>query len=170
MITQHLNKENTRWVFTSGSTPDIWTGAGYRVQSANQKNGIPFEQVKPSNNSQQFNPTSMENQVTQGGSFKKTTYDALPNSISPTSDWINALTFTNKNNPQRNQLLLRGLLGTIPVLINKSGTGDEFTHTNDQKWDKTETNEGNLPGFGEVNGGFYKIFTYLIVKKVLNFS
>ncbi|MEG3642147.1 adhesin P1 [Mycoplasmoides genitalium] len=156
MITQHLNKENTRWVFIPNSSPDIWTGAGYRVQSANQKNGIPLTSVLPSSNNQQFNPTSMENQVTPKGGgtqTKKTTYDALPNSISPTSDWINALTFTNKNNPQRNQLLLRGLLGTIPVLINKSGgSGNEFTHTNDQKWDKTETNEGNLPGFGEVNG------------------
>ncbi len=169
MITQHLNKENTRWVFTSGSTPDIWTGAGYRKASNN--NGIPFEQVKPSNNSQQFNPTSAENQVTPkgGGSSKKTTYDALPNSISPTSDWINALTFTNKNNPQRNQLLLRALLGTIPVLINKSGTGDQFTKDSEQKWDKTETKEGNLPGFGEVNGASYKIFTYLIIKKSVRF-
>ncbi len=163
MITQHLNKENTRWVFTSGSSPDIWTGAGYRKASNN--NGIPFEQVKPSSPS--FDPNSDDNKVNS----KPTTYSFLPNSISPTSDWINALTFTNKNNPQRNQLLLRGLLGTIPVLINKSGTGgQEFNHTSEQKWDKTETKEGNLPGFGEVNGGFYKIFTYLIVKKVLNFS
>ncbi len=147
MITQHLNKENTRWVFIPGSTPDIWTGAGYR-KANNNNNGIPFDSVKPSNNNQQFNPTS-----------KSTTYPALPNSISPTSDWSNALTFTNKNNPQRNQLLLRALLGTIPVLINKSGgSGNEFNHTNDQKWDKTETNEGNLPGFGEVNGGFLPSF------------
>ncbi|WP_462217876.1 adhesin [Mycoplasmoides genitalium] len=161
MITQHLNKENTRWVFIPNSSPDIWTGAGYRKQGNN--NGISLTSVKPSNNSQQFNPTSMENQVTPkgGGSSKKTTYDALPNSISPTSDWINALTFTNKNNPQRNQLLLRGLLGTIPVLINKSGgSGNEFTHTSEQKWDKTETNEGNLPGFGEVNG--WKIVTIFL--------
>ncbi len=167
MITQHLNKENTRWVFTPNSSPDIWTGAGYRVQSANQKNGIPFDNVKPSNGSSTpFDPTSA------GGSSKKTTtYPALPNSISPTSDWINALTFTNKNNPQRNQLLLRALLGTIPVLINKSGEGgNEFNHTSEQQWDKTNEKDGNLPGFGEVNGGFYKIFTYLIVKKVLNFS
>ncbi len=171
MITQHLNKENTRWVFTSGSSPDIWTGAGYRKQGNN--NGIPLTSVKPSNSSNTFDPTSAENQVTPKGGgtqTKKTTYDALPNSISPTSDWINALTFTNKNNPQRNQLLLRGLLGTIPVLINKSGTGgQEFNHTNDQKWDKTETNEGNLPGFGEVNGASYKIFTYLIIKKSVRF-
>ncbi len=173
MITQHLNKENTRWVFTPNSSPDIWTGAGYRVQSANQKNGIPFDSVKPSNGSStQFNPNLDDNKVTpSGGSPKKTTtYPALPNSISPTSDWINALTFTNKNNPQRNQLLLRALLGTIPVLINKSGTGgQEFTHTSEQKWDKTETNEGNLPGFGEVNGASYKIFTYLIIKKSVRF-
>ncbi|WWB79800.1 adhesin [Mycoplasmoides genitalium] len=115
--------------------------------------------MKPSsNNNQQFNPNSDDNKVTSGGSSKPTTYTHLPNSISPTSDWINALTFTNKNNPQRNQLLLRGLLGTIPVLINKSGgSGNEFNHTSDQKWDKTETNEGNLPGFGEVNGGFYPV-------------
>ncbi len=146
MITKHLNKENTRWVFTPNSSPDIWTGAGYR-KANNNNNGIPFDQVKPSNNNQQFNPTS-----------KPTTYTHLPNSISPTSDWINALTFTNKNNPQPNQLLLRALLGTIPVLINKSGTGDEFTKDSDQKWDKTETNEGNLPGFGEVNGGFLPSF------------
>ncbi len=164
MITKHLNQQNTRWVFTSGSTPDIWTGAGYR-KANNNNNGISFEMVKPNNGSNPFNPSSMENQVNS----KKTTYDALPNSISPTSDWINALTFTNKNNPQRNQLLLRGLLGTIPVLINKSGTGDEFNHTNDQKWDKTETKEGNLPGFGEVNGASYKIFTYLIIKKSVRF-
>ncbi len=164
MITQHLNKENTRWVFTpTNSSPDIWTGAGYRVQSANQKNGIPFDNVKPSNGSDTFNPTSDDNKVTSaGGSPKKTTtYPALPNSISPTSDWSNALTFTNKNNPQRNQLLLRSLLGTIPVLINKSGEGgNEFTHTSEQKWDKTETNEGNLPGFGEVNG--WKIVTIFL--------
>ncbi|AAC71410.1 adhesin P1 [Mycoplasmoides genitalium] len=154
MITQHLNKENTRWVFIPNFSPDIWTGAGYRVQSANQKNGIPFEQVKPSNNSTPFDPNSDDNKVTpSGGSSKPTTYPALPNSISPTSDWINALTFTNKNNPQRNQLLLRSLLGTIPVLINKSGdSNDQFNKDSEQKWDKTETNEGNLPGFGEVNG------------------
>ncbi|MEG3642084.1 adhesin [Mycoplasmoides genitalium] len=163
MITKHLNKENTRWVFTSGSSPDIWTGAGYRVQSANQKNGIPFDQVKPSSPS--FDPNSDDNKVNS----KPTTYSFLPNSISPTSDWINALTFTNKNNPQRNQLLLRGLLGTIPVLINKSGTGDEFTHTSEQKWDKTETNEGNLPGFGEVNGGFYQLNKKLISLFLLGF-
>ncbi|AFQ03509.1 MgPa adhesin [Mycoplasmoides genitalium M6282] len=93
MITQHLNKENTRWVFTPNSSPDIWTGAGYRKQGNN--NGIPFEQVKPSNGSNTFNPNSSENQVTSGSSPKKTTYDFLPNSISPTSDWSNALTFTN---------------------------------------------------------------------------
>ncbi len=162
MITQHLNKENTRWVFIPNSSPDIWTGAGYR-KANNNNNGIPFEQVKPSSPS--FNPNSDDNQVNS----KPTTYSFLPNSISPTSDWINALTFTNKNNPQRNQLLLRALLGTIPVLINKSGTGDEFTHTNDQKWDKTETNEGNLPGFGEVNGGFYQLNKKLISLFLLGF-
>ncbi|WWB74273.1 adhesin [Mycoplasmoides genitalium] len=123
--------------------------------------------VLPSSSSTPFNPTSGGGTQTK----KTTTYTHLPNSISPTSDWINALTFTNKNNPQRNQLLLRGLLGTIPVLINKSGdSNDQFNKDSDQKWDKTETNEGNLPGFGEVNGGFYTIFTYLIVKKVLDFS
>ncbi len=172
MITQHLNQQNTRWVFIPNSSPDIWTGVGYRVESSSQKNGIPLTSVLPiSSSSNTFNPTSAENQVTSGGTqTKKTTYDALPNSISPTSDWINALTFTNKNNPQRNQLLLRGLLGTIPVLINKSGgSGNEFTHTSEQKWDKTETNEGNLPGFGEVNGASYKIFTYLIIKKSVRF-
>ncbi|AFQ03510.1 MgPa adhesin [Mycoplasmoides genitalium M6282] len=62
-----------------------------------------------------------------------------------------------KNNPQRNQLLLRSLLGTIPVLINKSGTGDEFTHTSEQQWNETDKLGGNLPGFGEVNGGFYQL-------------
>ncbi|WP_462216960.1 adhesin [Mycoplasmoides genitalium] len=151
-------------MFIPNSSPDIWTGAGYR-KANNNNNGISLTSVLPSNNSQQFNPSSAG-----GTQTKKTTYDALPNSISPTSDWSNALTFTNKNNPQRNQLLLRGLLGTIPVLINKSGTGDEFTKDSDQKWDKTETNEGNLPGFGEVNGGFYPVFTCLLVKKVLDFS
>ncbi len=153
MITQHLNKENTRWVFTpTNSSPDIWTGAGYRKGSSNN-NGIPFDNVKPSNNSQQFNPSSA------GGSSKKTTtYPALPNSISPTSDWINALTFTNKNNPQRNQLLLRALLGTIPVLINKSGdSNDQFNKDSEQKWNETDKLGGNLPGFGEVNGGFYPV-------------
>ncbi|WP_462218283.1 adhesin [Mycoplasmoides genitalium] len=157
MITQHLNKENTWWVFIPNSSPDIWTGAGYR--KGNDTNGISLTSVKPSSPS--FDPNSDDNKVTQGGSSKKTTYDALPNSISPTSDWINALTFTNKNNPQRNQLLLRALLGTIPVLINKSGgSGNEFNHTSDQKWDKTETKEGNLPGFGEVNG--WKIVTIFL--------
>ncbi|AFQ03666.1 MgPa adhesin [Mycoplasmoides genitalium M6282] len=132
------------------------------IETANDNNnGISFEMVKPSNSSTPFNPNSSENQVTPSGSSpKKTTYDFLPNSISPTSDWINALTFTNKNNPQRNQLLLRSLLGTIPVLINKSGTGDEFNHTSDQKWDKTETKDGNFPGFGEVNG--WKIVTIFL--------
>ncbi len=170
MITQHLNKENTRWVFIPNSSPDIWTGAGYR-KANNNNNGISLTSVLPSNASNTFNPNLDDNKVTPSGSSpaKKTTYDALPNSISPTSDWINALTFTNKNNPQRNQLLLRGLLGTIPVLINKSGTGDEFTKDSDQQWDKTETNEGNLPGFGEVNGASYKIFTYLIIKKSVRF-
>ncbi|AFQ04114.1 MgPa adhesin [Mycoplasmoides genitalium M6320] len=159
MIT-HLNKENTRWVFIPNFSPDIWTGAGYR-KANNNNNGISLTSVLPSSNgSTSFNPNSHENQVTpSGGSSAKktTTYSFLPNSISPTSDWINALTFTNKNNPQRNQLLLRSLLGTIPVLINKSGTGDEFNHTSDQKWDKTNEKDGNLPGFGEVNGGFYQL-------------
>ncbi|AFQ03579.1 adhesin [Mycoplasmoides genitalium] len=169
MITQHLNQQNTRWVFTPNSSPDIWTGAGYRKGNDNN-NGISLTSVLPSSSSNTFNPNSDDNKVTpSGGSPKTTTYPFLPNSISPTSDWINALTFTNKNNPQRNQLLLRSLLGTIPVLINKSGTGDEFNHTSDQKWDKTETNEGNLPGFGEVNGASYKIFTYLIIKKSVRF-
>nr|WP_265736586.1 adhesin P1 [Mycoplasmoides genitalium] len=113
-----------------------------------------LKSVKPSNGSTSFNPTSMENQVTpSGGSSKKTTYTHLPNSISPTSDWINALTFTNKNNPQRNQLLLRALLGTIPVLINKSGdSNDQFNKDSEQQWNETEKPNGNLPGFGEVNG------------------
>ncbi|AFQ03499.1 MgPa adhesin [Mycoplasmoides genitalium M6282] len=120
--------------------------------------------MKPSNGSNTFNPNSDDNKVTPSGGSpaKKTTYDFLPNSISPTSDWINALTFTNKNNPQRNQLLLRSLLGTIPVLINKSGdSGDEFNHTSDQKWDKTNEKDGNLPGFGEVNGGFIMFLSNL---------
>ncbi|WP_462217320.1 adhesin [Mycoplasmoides genitalium] len=162
MITQHLNKENTRWVFIPGSSPDIWTGAGYR-KANNNNNGIPLTSVLPSsNNSQQFNPNLDDNKVTPAGGTqtkKTTTYSFLPNSISPTSDWSNALTFTNKNNPQRNQLLLRGLLGTIPVLINKSGdsSNDQFNKDSEQQWDKTETNEGNLPGFGEVNGGFYPV-------------
>ncbi|AFQ04081.1 MgPa adhesin [Mycoplasmoides genitalium M6320] len=42
MITQHLNKENTRWVFIPNFSPDIWTGAGYR-KANNNNNGIPFE-------------------------------------------------------------------------------------------------------------------------------
>ncbi|AFQ03019.1 adhesin P1 [Mycoplasmoides genitalium] len=153
-ITTHLNKENTRWVFTPNSSPDIWTGAGYR-KANNNNNGIPFDQVKPSSSSStQFNPNLDDNKVTPAGSSpKKTTYDALPNSISPTSDWINALTFTNKNNPQRNQLLLRALLGTIPVLINKSGdSNDQFNKDSEQQWNETEKPGGNLPGFGEVNG------------------
>ncbi len=173
MITQHLNQQNTRWVFIPNFSPDIWTGAGYR-KHGNNNNGIPFEQVKPSSNgSNTFNPNSDDNKVTpSGGSSAKktTTYTHLPNSISPTSDWINALTFTNKNNPQRNQLLLRSLLGTIPVLINKSGTGgQEFNHTNDQKWDKTNEKDGNLPGFGEVNGGFYQLNKKLISLFLLGF-
>nr|ADJ67839.1 MgPa adhesin [Mycoplasmoides genitalium] len=163
MITQHLNKENTRWVFIPNSSPDIWTGAGYR-KANNNNNGIPLTSVLPSSSSStQFNPNSDDNKVTpSGGSAKKTTtYPALPNSISPTSDWINALTFTNKNNPQRNQLLLRSLLGTIPVLINKSGgSGNEFNHTSDQKWDKTNEKDGNLPGFGEVNGLYNAALLY----------
>ncbi|MEG3613334.1 adhesin [Mycoplasmoides genitalium] len=136
-------------MFIPNSSPDIWTGAGYRKDASNT-NGISLTSVLPSNASNTFNPTS-----------KPTTYTHLPNSISPTSDWINALTFTNKNNPQRNQLLLRGLLGTIPVLINKSGdSNDQFNKDSEQKWDKTETNEGNLPGFGEVNG--WKIVTIFL--------
>ncbi|WP_462218589.1 adhesin P1 [Mycoplasmoides genitalium] len=152
-ITKHLNKENTRWVFIPGSTPDIWTGAGYR-KANNNNNGIPLTSVLPSSSSSTpFSPNSDDNKVTSGSSSKPTTYPALPNSISPTSDWINALTFTNKNNPQRNQLLLRALLGTIPVLINKSGdSNDQFNKDSDQKWDKTNEKDGNLPGFGEVNG------------------
>nr|WP_081495258.1 adhesin [Mycoplasmoides genitalium] len=88
MITQHLNKENTRWVFTPNSSPDIWTGAGYRKGSSNT-NGISLTSVLPSSSSSSpsFNPSSMENKVTPaGGSSKKTTYTHLPNSISPTSD------------------------------------------------------------------------------------
>ncbi|WP_462218058.1 adhesin [Mycoplasmoides genitalium] len=152
-------------MFIPNSSPDIWTGAGYRKANDNN-NGISLTSVLPSSSSTPFNPNSDDNKVNS----KPTTYPALPNSISPTSDWINALTFTNKNNPQRNQLLLRSLLGTIPVLINKSGgSGNEFNHTNDQKWDKTETNEGNLPGFGEVNGGFYQLNKKLISLFLLGF-
>ncbi|AFQ03447.1 MgPa adhesin [Mycoplasmoides genitalium M6282] len=56
-------------------------------------------------------------------------------------------------------------------MINKSGdSNDQFNKDSDQKWDKTNEKDGNLPGFGEVNGGFYPVFTYLIVKKVLDFS
>ncbi len=163
MITQHLNKENTRWVFIPNSSPDIWTGAGYRKQGNN--NGISLTSVLPSNNSQQFNPNSDDNKVTPAGSSpakKTTTYSFLPNSISPTSDWSNALTFTNKNNPQRNQLLLRALLGTIPVLINKSGdSNDQFNKDSEQQWNETEKPNGNLPGFGEVNGGFIMFLSNL---------
>ncbi|AFQ03022.1 MgPa adhesin [Mycoplasmoides genitalium M2321] len=79
------------------------------------------------------------------------------------------MTFTNKNNPQRNQLLLRALLGTIPVLINKSGTGDQFNNNSDQKWNETEKPGGNLPGFGEVNGGFYQLNKKLISLFLLGF-
>ncbi|WWB74365.1 adhesin [Mycoplasmoides genitalium] len=88
MITKHLNKENTRWVFIPNSSPDIWTGAGYRKGNDNN-NGIPLTSVKPSsNNNQQFDPNSDDNKVTSGGGSAKkpTTYPALPNSISPTSD------------------------------------------------------------------------------------
>nr|WP_230743408.1 hypothetical protein [Mycoplasmoides pneumoniae] len=47
-----------------------------------------------------------------------TNYTNLPPNLTPTSDWPNALSFTNKNNAQRAQLFLRGLLGSIPVLVN----------------------------------------------------
>ncbi|AFQ03610.1 MgPa adhesin [Mycoplasmoides genitalium M6282] len=172
MITQHLNKENTRWVFTPNSSPDIWTGAGYR-KANNNNNGISLTSVLPSRivatvwSLLHGKPSHII--IRWLPAKKTTTYSFLPNSISPTSDWINALTFTNKNNPQRNQLLLRSLLGTIPVLINKSGTGDEFNHTSDQKWDKTNEKEGNLPGFGEVNGGFYQLNKKLISLFLLGF-
>ncbi|AFQ03021.1 MgPa adhesin [Mycoplasmoides genitalium M2321] len=60
-------------MFTPNSSPDIWTGAGYR-KANNNNNGIPFEQVKPSSSSTQFNPNSDDNKVTpSGGSSKPTT-------------------------------------------------------------------------------------------------
>ncbi len=55
------------------------------------------------------------------------------------------------------QLFLRGLLGSIPVLVNKSGQDDnsKFNST-DQKWSYTELKSDqtklNLPAYGEVNG------------------
>ncbi|AFQ03180.1 MgPa adhesin [Mycoplasmoides genitalium M2321] len=76
MITQHLNKENTRWVFIPNSSPDIWTGAGYR-KANNNNNGIPLTSVLPSSSSSssrtQFNPNSDDNKVNS----KPTTYSSF---------------------------------------------------------------------------------------------
>ncbi len=55
------------------------------------------------------------------------------------------------------QLFLRGLLGSIPVLVNKSGQDDNSKFkAEDQKWSYTDLQSDqtklNLPAYGEVNG------------------
>ncbi|AFQ03870.1 MgPa adhesin [Mycoplasmoides genitalium M6320] len=34
---------------------------------------------------------------------------------------------------------------------------DQFNKDSEQQWNETEKPGGNLPGFGEVNGGFYPV-------------
>ncbi|BAL21776.1 adhesin P1 homolog [Mycoplasmoides pneumoniae] len=93
---------------------------------------------------------------TSGQNLSETNYTNLPPNLTPTSDWPNALSFTNKNNAQRAQLFLHGLLGSIPVLVNKSGENNEKFQATDQKWSYTELKSDqtklNLPAYGEVNG------------------
>ena len=165
----------SKWPTLDQANLLLWTGSGWR----NDKNGQSDEnhttfksatgsgQQGGSSGTSAGNPDSLKQDkisksgdslsVVDTGQGDDTHYANLPPSITPTSDWPNALSFTNKNNAQRVQLFLRGLLGSIPVLVNKSGQDDnsKFNST-DQKWSYTELKSDqtklNLPAYGEVNG------------------
>ncbi len=155
-----------------------WTGAGWRNDKTTGNNtqgnenhttfknatGMGSQNQGSTTTTSAGNPDSLvtdkvdqKGQVqTSGQNLSDTNYTNLPPNLTPTSDWPNALSFTNKNNAQRAQLFLHGLLGSIPVLVNKSGENNEKFQATDQKWSYTELKSDqtklNLPAYGEVNG------------------
>ncbi|MGV1743150.1 adhesin P1, partial [Mycoplasmoides pneumoniae] len=118
----------------------LWTGAGWRNDKASSgqsdENHTKFTSATGMDQQGQSgtsagNPDSLKQDnisksgdslTTQDGNAidqqEATNYTNLPPNLTPTADWPNALSFTNKNNAQRAQLFLRGLLGSIPVLVN----------------------------------------------------
>ncbi len=165
----------SKWPTLDQANLLLWTGSGWR----NDKNGQSDEnhttfksatgsgQQGGSSGTSAGNPDSLKQDkisksgdslsVVDTGQGDDTHYANLPPSITPTSDWPNALSFTNKNNAQRVQLFLRGLLDSIPVLVNKSGQDDNSKFKAEhQKWKysdfKSDQTKLNLPAYGEVNG------------------
>ncbi|ARQ34604.1 hypothetical protein MPTA7396_4910 [Mycoplasmoides pneumoniae] len=131
-----------QWPTLDPANLQLWTGAGWRNDSKTQNNTTTNEnhtkfasatgsgqQQGSTTTTSAGNPDSLKQdkadksgnsisvqEATSGDNL--TNYTNLPPNLTPTSDWPNALSFTNKNNAQRAQLLLRGLLGSIPVLVN----------------------------------------------------
>ncbi|ALA32140.1 adhesin P1 [Mycoplasmoides pneumoniae] len=156
----------------------LWTGAGWRNDKASSgqsdENHTKFTSATGMDQQGQSgtsagNPDSLKQDnisksgdslTTQDGNAidqqEATNYTNLPPNLTPTADWPNALSFTNKNNAQRAQLFLRGLLGSIPVLVNRSGSDSNKFQATDQKWSYTDLHSDqtklNLPAYGEVNG------------------
>ncbi len=182
--TTTTGKDIPKWPTLDPAKLQLWTGAGWRNDKASNKqsdeNHTTFKSATGSGQQggsttggSAGNPDSLkqdkisksgQNLTTQDGAPQSNSttesasnYDHLPPNLTPTSDWPNALSFTNKNNAQRAQLFLRGLLGSIPVLVNRSGSDDsnKFQAT-DQKWSytdlKSDQTKLNLPAYGEVNG------------------
>ncbi len=178
--TTTTGKDIPKWPTLDQANLQLWTGAGWRNDKASSgqsdENHTKFTSATGSG--QQGSSSGTTNSAGNPDSLKQdkvdksgdsvtvaeatsgdnlTNYTNLPPNLTPTADWPNALSFTNKNNAQRAQLFLRALLGSIPVLVNKSGQDDsnKFQAT-DQKWSYTELKSDqtklNLPAYGEVNG------------------
>ncbi|BFO93541.1 adhesin [Mycoplasmoides pneumoniae] len=168
----------SKWSTLDKANLQPWTGAGWRNDKTTGNNtqgnenhttfknatGMGSQNQGSTTTTSAGNPDSLvtdkvdqKGQVqTSGQNLSDTNYTNLPPNLTPTSDWPNALSFTNKNNAQRAQLFLHGLLGSIPVLVNKSGENNEKFQATDQKWSYTELKSDqtklNLPAYGEVNG------------------
>ncbi len=173
-----------KWPTLDQANLQLWTGAGWRNDkttsgSTGNANDTKFTSATGSGsgqgsssgtNTSAGNPDGLQaDKVDQNGQVKTSVQEATsgdnltnytnlpPANLTPTADWPNALSFTNKNNAQRAQLFLRGLLGSIPVLVNKSGQDDNSKFkAEDQKWSYTDLQSDqtklNLPAYGEVNG------------------
>ncbi|ADK87227.1 adhesin [Mycoplasmoides pneumoniae] len=166
------------WRTLDQANLQLWTGAGWRNDKASSgqsdENHTTFKSATGMGQQGQSgtsagNPDSLKQDkisksgdslTTQDGNAtgqqEATNYTNLPPNLTPTADWPNALSFTNKNNAHRAQLFLRGLLGSIPVLVNRSGSDSNKFQATDQKWSYTDLQSDqtklNLPAYGEVNG------------------
>ena len=143
---QTTTTKGSPWRILDPANLQLWTGAGWRNDKASNKqsdeNHTTFKSATGMGKQGQSgtsagNPDALKqdkitkensgNLKTEDGTATNSTtafasnYTNLPPNLTPTADWPNALSFTNKNNAQRAQLFLRGLLGSIPVLVNKSG-------------------------------------------------